>query len=50
MTAKLQDNTKFAHKTFDFLKKALSAGEKQEGFQPRGPKQFADGDWEYICV
>jgi hypothetical protein len=49
MTAKFQNDTKFAHETFDFLKKALSAGEKQEKFQPRGPDRFTDGDWEYIC-
>ena len=49
MTQKFQNDTKFTHETFDFLKKALSAGEKQESFQPRGPKSFSDGDWEYTC-
>jgi hypothetical protein len=49
MTAKFQNDTKFAHETFDFLKKALSAGGKQEDFQPRGPKSFSEGDWEYFC-
>jgi hypothetical protein len=43
------DDTKFARDTFDFLKKALSDGEKVEDFQPRGPKKYEDGDWSYIC-
>lgn len=34
----------------DFLKKALSSGEKIKEFQPRGPKQLREGDWEYRCV
>ncbi len=42
-----QDNTEFAHLTFNFLKKALSAGEKKKRFQPRGPKEFIDKDWQY---
>lgn len=49
MTKKYQDNTKFAHETFNFLKKALSTGEKQADFQPRGPKKFIDGGWKYSC-
>lgn len=49
MTAKFQSDIKLAHETFDFLKKALSAGEKQEDFQPRGPKFFSKDDWEYFC-
>ena len=49
MTKKFRNNIRFAHETFDFLKKALSAGEKQEKFQPRGPKKFADDDWVYSC-
>lgn len=49
MSKKFGGDTKFAHETFDFLKKALSAGEKQDAFQPRGPKTFAAGDWEYSC-
>jgi hypothetical protein len=49
MSKKFQSDTKFAHETFDFLKKALSAGEKQENFQPRGPDKFIIGDWEYNC-
>lgn len=49
MTQKFQNDAKFAHETFDFLKKALSAGEKQKDFQPRGPKNFSAGDWEYSC-
>lgn len=39
----------FAHETFEFLKKALSSGEKQTQFQPRGQNSFKDGDWEYRC-
>ena len=49
MTEKFQTDANFAHKTFDFLKKALSAGEKQEEFQPRGPKKFTNGEWDYVC-
>ena len=49
MADKFKDDTKFASKTFVFLKKALSAGEKQKIFQPRGPSHFTDGDWAYIC-
>ncbi|VVB61077.1 Uncharacterised protein [uncultured archaeon] len=49
MAKKFQNDSKFSHETFDFLKKALSAGEKQEKFQPRGPKKFTNGDWEYFC-
>ncbi len=49
MTQKYQKDTPFAHETFDFLKKALSAGEKREYFQPRGPKSFSEGDWDYFC-
>jgi hypothetical protein len=40
----------FAHETFDFLKKALTEGEKVKAFQPRGPKSFEDGDWKYSCT
>lgn len=42
-------DTQFEHQTFGFLKKALSAGEKQKAFQPRGPKNFKDGEWNYVC-
>lgn len=42
-------NIAFAHQTYDFLKKALSAGEKQGKFQPRGPRLFQDQDWKYTC-
>jgi len=48
MTKKFQDDKAFAHRTFDFLKKALS--KKVEKFQPRGPKKFADGEWKYACA
>ncbi|MBU0906587.1 MAG: hypothetical protein KKE05_00350, partial [Nanoarchaeota archaeon] len=43
------DNLEFTHSTFDFLKKALSAGEKLSAFQPRGPKSFSEGEWSYEC-
>ena len=49
MEKNFRSNAKFSHQTFAFLKKALSAGEKQKKFQPRGPKKFVNGDWEYIC-
>ncbi len=48
MTKKFQADKAFAHNTFNFLKKALS--KKEEKFQPRGPKKFADGDWGYSCT
>jgi|SRR3989338_8760875 len=50
MVKKFQHHKDFAHTTFDFLKKALSAGEKQEKFQPRGPKKFAIENWKYTCA
>jgi hypothetical protein len=49
MAPEYQYDEAFAEQTFAFLKKALSAGEKSESFQPRGPKKFVDGDWEYLC-
>ena len=49
MAKKFQGDANFAHETFDFLKKALSAGEKKSEFQPRGPKLFIAGDWRYVC-
>lgn len=50
MEKKFIGNKKFAHETFQFLKKAMSAGEKIDAFQPRGPKKFSDEDWEYECT
>ena len=49
MELKYQQDTKFAHQTFDFLKSALSTGERESSFQPRGPNSFKDGDWSYSC-
>lgn len=49
MKPKFHNNAKFTHETFSFLKKALSKGEKIKSFQPRGVKEFIDGDWEYSC-
>ena len=37
----------FAEQTFGFLKKALSAGDKEKTFQPRGPEMFYEGPWTY---
>lgn len=48
MTGGFQRNAKFAEETFDFLKKALSAG-KNNKFRPRGPKEFSANGWKYIC-
>jgi len=42
------DDTDFANQTFEFLKQAMRSGEKSKNFQPRGPKNLKDGDWEYI--
>ncbi|MEK7459540.1 MAG: DUF5680 domain-containing protein [Patescibacteria group bacterium] len=47
MEKKYQNDKKFTHETFDFLKKAMSAGEKKEMFQPRGPTEYIEGDWKY---
>jgi hypothetical protein len=44
MTQKNCNDEKFAKETFDFLKKALSQGEKRAAFQPRGPKNFKEGE------
>jgi len=49
MSKKFQNNAQFAHETFDFLKRVLSAGEKQKEFQPRGPKSVVENEWEYSC-
>jgi len=49
MVQQFQNDLNFAHETFGFLKKALSSGEKQGTFQPRGPKNFSEGDWDYSC-
>lgn len=40
----------FADKTFGFLKKVLSAGDKVTTFQPRDPKELSDGSWKYKCI
>lgn len=42
------DEVDFANKTFEFLKKAMRSGKKSRDFQPRGPKNLKDGEWEYI--
>jgi len=50
MEKEFQNKFIFAHQTFNFLKKALSAGEKKQEFQPRGPKEFKDKEWQYACT
>lgn len=47
MIKKYHNDSEFAHRTFDFLKKAMSAGNKKTLFQPRGLNNFKDGDWKY---
>ena len=47
MCGSKSDDSKFAHETFEFLKSALRAGEKDGKFQPRGPQDFTDGDFAY---
>jgi len=42
-------NSDFAEKTFGFLKQVLSVGDNETTFQPRGPKEFSNGNWEYRC-
>jgi hypothetical protein len=39
----------FAEKTFTFLKRALSEGNKEISFQPRGPEELIAGSWKYQC-
>ena len=48
MTDENMDST-MANDTFTFLKKVLSSGEKENQFQPRGPEDFQDGEWQYHC-
>lgn len=50
MIDKCLTDANFAHQTFAFLKKALSTGEKENEFQPRGQEYFREGDWKYFCV
>jgi len=45
MEPKFMDQS-LAIRSFDFLKKALL---NVKGFSPRGPAEFVDGDWKYIC-
>lgn len=47
MESEYKEDVSFADKTFQFLKQALSAGDKQHTFQPRGPREFSSGDWVY---
>lgn len=49
MTITYCDDEKFAKETFNFLKRALSAGEKCRAFQPRGKNGFKEGEREYRC-
>jgi len=47
MQSKFSEDSEFTHRTFDFLKKAMLVGDKKNKFQPRGPKLFKQGEWEY---
>jgi hypothetical protein len=47
MEREYQGDAAFAQKTFKFLKKALSSGNKTGEFQPRGPKRLEKGNWKY---
>jgi hypothetical protein len=47
MFPEYQNDQEFASQTFDFLKQAMSAGDKSSTFQPRGLNGFKDGDWQY---
>ncbi len=49
MESEFFNNPEFVHETFAFLKKAMSAGDKVNIFQPRGPRRFSEGDWIYNC-
>jgi hypothetical protein len=49
MKKKFHKDAEFVHKTFSFLKKALSSTKEENIFQPRGPRFFSDGDWKYEC-
>jgi len=49
MEKEFHKDIQFVHQTFDFLKKAMSSGDKKNSFQPRGPQNFKDADWEYYC-
>lgn len=49
MLPEFQSDEAFTHRTFDFLKKALSHGEEKEAFQPRGEREFVFEDWKYQC-
>lgn len=49
MESDFKGDKKFTHETFEFLKKALSHGEKSKNFQPRGPKNFKMEGWLYKC-
>ncbi len=44
MEPEYHGDAEFVHQTFEFLKKAMSMGDKIKSFQPRGPKAFDDGD------
>ena len=48
MVAERMDEN-FALETFSFLKKAFIMGDKENTFQPRGPADFNDNDWQYHC-
>ena len=49
MTEKYHGDGDFTEVTFVFLKQALSAGEKSDEFQPRGPRNYRRVDYRYRC-
>ncbi len=46
MSTEFHGNRAFAKETFTFLKEALKRVERSHPF--RGPKNFKEGDWEYL--
>lgn len=49
MTEEFSKDNAFTNKTFEFLKKAMSAGDKVNTFQPRGPRERSLEAWRYSC-
>ena len=49
MLLKFQNDRTLSGNTFDFLKEAISAGEKSTTFQPRGPLHYQRESFDYMC-
>ena len=47
MIAEYQEDVDFALQTFTFLKKAMALVDEERPF--RGPENFEEGDWRYVC-